>query len=209
MREVADEEAHGTMETVDLADIGAVHQRIEDLQRQCGHARRRQCMAEMGQASDPGLMTHNLRETCEEAVDRRRRTSEGGLALKGEIPVLMKLRGRREDLVGTRGGIEIGGWSLIQETEVIDETAEREEMAVEAEENAEEVAMKAKESAALPITRGHGDDLLKQLISWRYVTSPQGIIHSDGLISFLSTLGRFRTAIPLLQQYPGGEEGPG
>lgn len=120
-------------------------------------------MAEMGQASDPGLMTHNLKESCEEAPDRQRGTSAVELALRGEIRVLMTLQETREDLAGMKDRTEIGGWILIKGTEVIEEMAETEEMAVEAEESADEVAMKAKESEALPKTKDRGDDLLKQL----------------------------------------------
>lgn len=153
---VVDEEVHGTMETVDLADIEVVRQRTEYLY---GHARRKYCMAGMGQASDPGLMTHNLKETCEEAPDRQRGTSVVELALRGEIRVLMNLQETREDLGGTKDSTEIGGWSLIKGT------AETEEMAVEAEESADEVGMKAKESEALQKTKDRGDDLLKKVTS--------------------------------------------
>lgn len=119
----------------------------------------------MGQASDLGLMTHNLKESCEEAPDRQRGTSAVELALRGEIRVLMNLQETREDPAGTKDSTEIGGWSLIKGTEVIEETAETEEMAVEAEESADEVAMKAKESEALQNTKDRGDDLLKQVTS--------------------------------------------
>lgn len=122
-------------------------------------------MAEMGQASDPGLMTHKLRETCEEAPDRQRGTSVEELAWRGEIPGLMSLQETREDLAGMKDSTEIGGWSSIKGTEVIEETAETEEMAVEAEGSADEVAMKAKESEALQKTKDRGDDFLKQLTS--------------------------------------------
>lgn len=65
-------EVHGTMETVDLADIEAVHLRIEYLHHQYGYAKRKEFMVEMEQEIDPGLMMHNLKETCEEVVDKRR-----------------------------------------------------------------------------------------------------------------------------------------
>lgn len=102
-----DEELHGMMETVDPADIEAGHLRTEHLQHQYGHARRKQCMVEMEQETDPGLTTHNLKEICE-GVDKRRRISVVELALRGETPVSMSYRGTREDLVETMGSIEIG-----------------------------------------------------------------------------------------------------
>lgn len=158
--EVGEEEIRGMMETVDLADIEAVHPRTVYLEHQYGHARTKQCMAEMEQQSDLGLMTHSLIETWEEAVHKPRRTSVVELAQRGETHVPMKLRGTREDLAETEGSIEIGEESLIRETEVIEEMGGREETAVGAEESAEEAAMKAKGSEALQITKGHGDDML-------------------------------------------------
>lgn len=129
-------------------------------------------MAEMEQASDPGLTTLTLKETRERAVGRQRRTFVAELVLRGESPARTKHQGRREDLVGRKDSIEIEGWSLIRETEAIEGTGETEEKAVEAEGNAEEAAMKDKGSEALERTKGHGGDLLKL---WRtgitYVTS--------------------------------------
>ena len=155
---VVDEEVHGMTEIVDLADIEVVHQRTEYLRHQYGHVRRKQCMVEMALATDLGPMTYNLKETREATADIRRGTSVVELALKEGIPVSMNLRGTQGDLAGTKGSTEIGGWSLIRETEVIGETAEIEEMVVEAEGSAEEVAMRAKGSEALEKTRGHGGD---------------------------------------------------
>ena len=171
MSGVVDEEVHGMTEIVDLADIEVVHQRTEYLQHQYGHVRRKQCMVEMAQATDPGLTTYNLKETCGETADIRRGTFVAELALRGGIPVPMNLQGTRGDLAGRKGSIEIGGWSLIRETEVIGEMAEIEGMAVEAEGSAEEVAMRAKGSEALEKTRGHGGDLLNQTRSRGYITS--------------------------------------
>lgn len=129
-------------------------------------------MAEMEQASDPGLTTLTLKETRERAVGRQRRTFVTELVLRGESPARTKHQGRREDLVGRKDSIEIEGWSLIRETEAIEGMGETEETAVEAEENAAEAAMKDKGSEALERTKGHGGDLLKL---WRtgitYVTS--------------------------------------
>ena len=96
------------METVDPADIEAVHLRTEHLQHQYGHARRKPCMAEMEQETDPGLTTHSLKEICE-GVDKRRRTSVVELALRGETPESMSHRGTREEVDETMGSIEIGG----------------------------------------------------------------------------------------------------
>ena len=124
-------------------------------------------------------MTYNLKETREEEAARRRGTSVVELALREGIPVPMNLRGTRGDPAGTKGSIEIGGWSLIRETEVIEETAEIEEMVVEAEESVEEVATRAKGSEALEKTRGHGGDFLNQKRRWGYITS--NVIHDDGL----------------------------
>ena len=128
-------------------------------------------MVEMAQARDLGLMTYNLKGTREEAAARRRGTSVVELASREGIPVPMNLQETRGDLAGTKGSIEIGGWSLIRETEVIGEMAEIEEMAVEAAESAGEVAMRDKGSEALEKTRGHGGDLLKQTRSWGYIIS--------------------------------------
>ena len=47
MSGVVDEEVHGMMEIVDLADIEVVRQRTEYLQHQYGHVKRKQCMVEM------------------------------------------------------------------------------------------------------------------------------------------------------------------
>ena len=82
---------HGMMEIVDLADIEVVRQRTEGIQHQYGHVRRKQCMVEMAQARDLGLMTYNLKERREEAADRRRGIFVVELALRGGIPVRTKL----------------------------------------------------------------------------------------------------------------------
>ena len=153
------EEVREMMETVDLADIEAIHPRTEHQGHQPGHARTKLCMAEMEQESDPGPTTHKLRETCEEAVDKRRRTFVVGQVLRGETPVLKNRQGTREDQAGRRGSIEIGEESLSRERQVIGEMGEIEETAVGAEESGEEVAMKAKGSEASPTIKGHGDDM--------------------------------------------------
>lgn len=72
-----------------------------------------------------------------------------------------------------------------------------EETAVEAEESAEEAAMKGKGSEALQKTKDPGDDLLEQRSIRTYVTSKHH--QQRRVLFFIMELWGFRTGIPFFQ----------